>query len=65
MYDLSDFPSQLIASKTESGIADTDNNRQLQTIAQSRHKFVPLSLLLCTAQQEGLYLPVSEGCICL
>lgn len=50
MYGLSDFPSQLIASKTESGIADTDYNRQLQTIAQSRQKFVLLSLLLCTAQ---------------
>lgn len=65
MYGLSDFPSQLIASKTESGIADTDYNRQLQTIAQSRQKFVLLSLLLCCTQQEGLYLPVSEGCICL
>lgn len=32
MYDLSDFPSQLIASKTKIGIADMDNNRQLQTI---------------------------------
>lgn len=62
-YDLSDFPSQPIASKTESGIADTDNNRQLQTIAQSRQKVVLLSSYSpsCCAKQEGLYLPVSEG----